>query len=226
MSSTCCVTVAPLKLTASEETIRSAIKFSSVLPVPGFSLDTPQIEAIEIDYLSRTLGWSDPRGLFGYSETSEYKDLYVYFDYGDKTSAVNELATKAFKMYGLGGAMVGRAEPTWGNIRGTVIIVRLEPDPTFSPNLVYNPNFTLDEIYRTLVFFRDAEVSAHKIAVKRDCARFNKSPTSGPHPGLGSGVFTTYIGPAGTRTAQQAQADLDTCAKCGNVILSAERVLL
>jgi hypothetical protein len=157
MSSTCCVTVAPLKLTASEETIRSAIKFSSVLPVPGFSLDTPQIEAIEIDYLSRTLGWSDPRGLFGYSETSEYKDLYVYFDYGDKTSAVNELATKAFKMYGLGGAMVGRAEPTWGNIRGTVIIVRLEPDPTFSPNLVY---------IQTLLWMKYTEHSSSFVMLK------------------------------------------------------------
>ena len=104
--------LAPLELTASEETIRSAIQFSSVLPPPGQSL-LGSTEAIEIAHLSSELGWSDPRGLYGYSETSEYKDLYVYFDYGDKMSLVNKLATRAFKMYGLGGAMV-TGKPTWG----------------------------------------------------------------------------------------------------------------
>ena len=102
--STSCVTIDPLKKTASEEAIRSAIKFSSLLPLPGVASDD-YVEPLEIAHLKKTLGWSDPRGLFGYSKTSEYKDLYVYFDYGDKTSPVNELATKAFKLYGLGGAM-------------------------------------------------------------------------------------------------------------------------
>ena len=106
MPHTCCVTIAPLKKTDSEETIRSAIKFSSVLPAPGYTLDDTNLEAAEIAHLSSALGWSDPRGLYGYSEKSDYKDLYVYFDYGDKASPINELATKAFKMYGLGGKMV------------------------------------------------------------------------------------------------------------------------
>ena len=76
-------------------------------------------------------------------------------------------------MYGLGGAMVS-GKPTWGDIHGPVIIVRLGP-AQLSPNEVYNPTFTLEEIYRTIVFFRDADVSAHKIAAKRDSARFINS---------------------------------------------------
>jgi hypothetical protein len=123
MPHTCCVTIAPLKKTDSEETIRSAIKFSSVLPAPGNTLDDTNLEAAEMAHLSSALGWSDPRGLYGYSEKSDYKDLYVYFDYGDKASPINELATKAFKMYGLGGKMV-TGMPTWGNVRGSVVIVR------------------------------------------------------------------------------------------------------
>ena len=122
MPPSCCVTIAPLKTTDSEETIRSAIEFSSILPPPGYALLDANIEGIEIAHISSALGWSDPRGLCGYSESSEYKDLYIYFDYRDKTSHVNELATKAFKMYGLGGAMVS-GKPTWGKIHGSVVVV-------------------------------------------------------------------------------------------------------
>lgn len=203
-----CVTIGPLKKTASEGTIRSAIKFSSILPPPGFTLSNSN-ESIEIAHLSSTLGWKDPRGLYGYSETCEYKDLYIYFDYGDKKSPVNELATKAFKMYGLGGAMV-QGKPAWGKIQGSVVIVRLEP-AQLSPDAVYNPDFTLEEIYRTLVFFRDSEVSAHKIAVKRDSARFMKQYT-GQRP---VNATPTYHGPGGNRSAQQMIDDADQCATCG-----------
>jgi hypothetical protein len=212
-----CVKVDPIKKSDSEETIRSAISFSSALPPPGYeytaqSVNDGNIERVETAHLRTALGWSDPRGLFGYSETSEYKDLYVYFDYGDTTSPMNELATKAFKMYGLGGAMVS-GKPTWGDIHGPVIIVRLEP-AQLSPNEVYNPTFTLEEIYRTIVFFRDADVSAHKIAAKRDSARFIKSQY-GNIANKPDG--TGYMGPAGVfRTSEKIKHDMsDQCAKCG-----------
>ena len=196
-----------LKKDASASSILKAIHFSSVLPAPGHTLDDANIEAAETAHLSSALGWSDPRGLHGYSAESEYKDLYVYFDYGDKTSPINELATKAFKMYGLGGAMV-TGNPTWGNIHGSVVIVRLKP-AQLSPNAVHNPHFTLDEIYRTLVFYRDSPVSAHKIAVKRDAARFMKQYQGPP------GTTSYYIGPGGNRTATQIHNDTNKCALCG-----------
>lgn len=219
-----CVQVDPLTGAESEETIRSAISFSSVLPPPGYDYTggTPDgIEMAEKAQLSSALGWLDPRGLFGYSETSEYKDLYVYFDYGDRTSPVNYMATNAFKMYGLDGAAVN-GPPEWGYIRGPAIIVRLEPDTLLSPNQVYNPMFTLEEIYRTLVFFRDtsdAEGSvvkniAYKIAKMRDGVRSFKTQ----HENLSdaSDGFT-YLGPTGRlRTLKRIRHDImDTCASCG-----------
>ena len=199
-----CVIIDPIKKSDSEETIRQNIKFSSVLPPPGYTIESTN-ERAELAHLRNALGWRDPRGLYGYSETSEYKDLYVYFDYGDRSSPINELATKAFKMYGLGGEMV-YGKPTWGNIHGPVLVVRLEPG-NLNPDAVHNPHFTLEEIYRTLIFFRDNEVSAHKIAAKRDSARFLKSqgvtnPTELP---------TSYMGPGGVRTAEQMTNDMDKC---------------
>ena len=101
-------------------------------------------------------------------------------------------------MYGLGGEMV-IGKPTWGNIHGPVLIVRLEP-AQLSPDAVHNPHFTLEEIYRTIVFFRDSEVSAHKIAAKRDNARMLKSMGIANQAGLP----TTYMGPGGAiRTTEQ-----------------------
>ena len=80
-----------------------------------------------------------------------------------------------------------------------------------SPDAVHNPHFTLEEIYRTLIFFRDNEVSAHKIAAKRDNARFLKSQgVTNP-----TGLPTSYIGPGGIRTFEQMKNDMDKCAKCG-----------
>jgi len=180
-----CVIIDPIKKSDSEETTRQNIQFSSVLPPPGYTIESTN-ERAELAHLRNVLGWRDPRGLYGYSETSEYKDLYVYFDYGDRSSPINELATKAFKMYGLGGGgeMV-YGKPTWGNIHGPVLVVRLEPG-NLNPDAVHNPHFTLEEI-RTLIFFRDNEVSAHKIAAKRDSARFLKS--------LGVTNPTAFMGP-------------------------------
>ena len=117
-------------------------------------------------------------------------------------------------MYGLGGAMVS-GKPTWGNIHGSVVLIRLEPDLRLSPNAVHNPNLTVDEIYNTLVFFRDAEASAHKIALTRDSARFMKSPEFRGPPAASSGYVPSYLGPAGMRTDTQMKDDADQCAKCG-----------
>ena len=177
-------------------------------------------EDLEIAHLSKALGWSDPQGLYGYTETSEFKDIYVFFDYGDKTSSVNELATKAFSMYGLGGAML-REKPKWGKIRGSVVIIRLKPDLNFSPNAVHNPNFTLEEIYKTIIFFRDSEVSAYKIALNRDTAR-----VMGVNTGMESmmGMPSFYIGPNGLRTTSQMERTLDQCEVCAKTQAMAGRL--
>jgi len=67
---------------------------------------------------------------------------------------------------------------------------RLKPSQ-LSPGAVHNPHFTLDEVYRTLVFYRDCPVSAHKIAVKRGAARFMKQfGRQGP-----PGCVPVYVGP-------------------------------
>jgi len=87
---------------------------------------------------------------------------------------------------------------------------RLKPSH-LSPDAVHNPHFTVDEVYRTLVFYRDCPVSAHKIAVKRDAARFMKQfGRQGP-----PGCVPVYVGPGGIRTAAQIENDTDQCAKCG-----------
>ena len=62
------------------------------------------------------------RGVPGYTEHAQYRDLYIYFDHADKISPVNELASKAFRMYGLRGA----ARIDWALIRGPAIVVRAE----------------------------------------------------------------------------------------------------
>mmetsp|Transcript_19880 Transcript_19880/g.26417 ORF Transcript_19880/g.26417 Transcript_19880/m.26417 type:complete len:254 (-) Transcript_19880:304-1065(-) len=206
-NSHCCVTIDPLKLTDSEEIIRAAITFSPLLPPLGYTLDNTS-ERLEISYLSRALGWSDPRGLYGYTKNSEYKDLYAYFDYGDKSSPVNELVTNAFKMYGLGGV---QERPTWGNIRGSVVITRMEPDLGFSPNLAYNPNLTIEEMYQTLVFFRDSKDCAYDIAIRRDSVRFMKNRGS---LFLARGKNAFYNAPNGSRTYTEIVRDMRQCNKC------------
>ena len=129
-------------------------------------------------HLKSTLGWSNPQGLYGYSKNSGYKDLFVYFDHhANKSSTpINKLATKAFEMYGLGGAQLAQSEkPNWGPIRGSVILLRIEPDYNFSPDEVFRPDISLDEMYDTLVFFRDSKLSAQRIALQRDKERMIRS---------------------------------------------------
>jgi hypothetical protein len=216
-----CIAIAPTKVSDSEERIRSAITSSSVLPPSGYTFQTTS-EDVEIPHLSSVLGWSNPQGLFGYTKDSEYKDIYIYFDYGDKKSPVNELATKAFEMYGLGGAMI-TGPPTWGPIRGKVVVMRLRPDWKFSPHVQYNPMLSLEEMYQTLTFFRDSPTRAQKIAIKRDSVRFqayvnNNNSSSMRPPGVtGPSSYTHYMGPNGLRTNTQVNNDQDKCNHCGKM---------
>lgn len=218
-SSKACVSINVLRKTDNEGAIRAAIEFSDLLPPPGYSFESTN-ENVEIAHLKRTLKWKDPRGLFAYSSYSEYKDLWVWFDYGDKNSAVNELATTAFRCYELGGSQCF-TRPTW-KIRGKVVMMRLEPDRNFSPDVVFRRDFTLDEVYDTLCFFRDAEASAFKIAQKRDSVRNQKrlERTPGYHAMaaqmMANGIAgPTYFG-SGMRTYDQVQSDKsDECAVCG-----------
>jgi len=219
MNSSQCVIIEPIKLSDSEERIRAAIQFSSVLPVPGTTIQNSN-EFMEKERLSSVLQWKNPQGLFGYSKYSEYKDLYIYFDYGDKKSPVNELATKSFSMYGLGGAMVG-GPPTWGSIRGPAVIIRIEPDYSFSPSMKFKPNFSLNEIYDTIVFFRDSRVSAHTIAHERDKKRMMGSfmgfPDSSDHNfgnWTGSSDFI-YKGPNDSSFMQGQGSTINMCDNCG-----------
>jgi len=236
------VEITPTKLRDSPSTIRAAIQPCTALPIPGFE-NTFCDESVILSHLSKkgtsNKKWKNPKGLFGYSKDSEYKDLYAYFDYGDQTSPINELATKALAMYGLGGAM---GEPNWGSIRGTVILERIEPDYSFCPDAVFNPNLTVEEIYDTLVFFRDAKLSTRQIATKRDSVRTMRSMGMS---GAGGGVFgststghtfpatnqafldrvmgsmggsATYFAPTGeTRKQKQVDEDQDRCDHCGKM---------
>eukprot|EP00198_Chlamydomonas_reinhardtii_P007430 XP_001696767.1 predicted protein [Chlamydomonas reinhardtii] len=80
-------------------------------------------EALEKAELKRR-GWRDPRGLFGYSKDSPYKDLYIYFDAADRSSPVNVAASKAFRCYGLDGK---QGVIDWEVIRGPCVLLRGEP---------------------------------------------------------------------------------------------------
>ena len=158
--------------------MRSAIRKCTVLPVAGVSIDPlpRNIESIELNHLKRTLGWRKPVGLFGYSKNGYYKDLYVYFDRADKKSKKNVIADTAFRMYGLGGVQVyGR--PSFKPIRGNVIVVALAPDKNYPPPqpFQFSPYLSVDDVYETLVYFRDSNVAAWQIALTRDAQRVNRA---------------------------------------------------
>lgn len=214
MSSAVCISISPVKVTDSDEVLHAAISCSSILPPPGLTVSEPN-EVLELRHLSKTLGWSNPKGLYGYSVDSEYKDLYVYFDYGDKTSPVNEVATRAFSMYGLGGAMVN-GPPAWGSIRGNVFIVRMEPDYNFSPGITFEPMISIEEMYQTLVFFRDSEKSAYEHALKRDSVRFMKGFGMDYFGSTGDNNSIGYIGATGKfRSGNEIFTDMNVCDHCG-----------
>ena len=79
-------------------------------------------ESQEVALLQSLRGWKMVRGLKAYTKTSEYVDLYCYFDAADTTSPINHFAMKAFTAYpkDIGGL------PPHG-IRGDVLCIRLEP---------------------------------------------------------------------------------------------------
>jgi len=216
-----CLIIDALPLDASVEQIRAGIRpfLKGGLPLEPANAMT---EAREKQVLRRELRWRDVQGLFGYSEKGLYKDLYIYFDYADTASAPNELATKAFRMYGLGGAM---GEPNWTRIRGPAIVVRGET-PTFgggsmsfggvsmsppTPSFDFKPIITVDEMTRTLCFFRDHKRSAQRIASARDAQRL----TAGS--GMGGGGTGMYFGPTGcTRPLGTVMGrDTEACDHCG-----------
>ena len=183
-----CLIIDPLPLGAPVERIRAGIRpfLRGGLPLPI----NASTEAAEKQILRRELGWRDVQGLYGYSETGPYKDLYIYFDHADTTSVPNELATKAFKMYGLGGVQ----GINWTQIRGAVIVVRGDP-PTYGNAIAssykFKPVVPIDEMVRTLCFFRDHKQSAQQIALQRDAQRmYTDCPGFGPPADM-------YAGPAG-----------------------------
>ena len=141
--------VAPVALMTEDATLRSAIT-----PCPLFPVQEEvgvRLEQTEIRHLTSQLGWTNPVGLLGYSRNGYYKDLWLYFNRADTTSTVNEMADRAFRMYGLGGAQVFQ-KPTFKPIRGVVIVMRLEPDPNFCPPppFKYQPALALEDVYDTL----------------------------------------------------------------------------
>lgn len=229
-----CIKIEPTKSISDEETIRSTIKATTVLPMANGCEDM----YAEMEYLKSALGWSNPQGLYGYTKDSIYKDLFVYFDHGDTISPINKLATRAFEMYGLGGVQLAKFQkPDWVPIRGPVVLLRIEPDYNFSPDAIFRPDIPLNEMYETLVFFRDSKISAQQIALKRDSVRMMKSMYLDPPPPSSfsysrsttpSGStfsisyppkpiknFSHYSGSGGTRTGQQVRNDADVCDNCG-----------
>ena len=93
-----CVIIEPLPLSAPFEQVCAGTR-------PFLRVKLPMhTEAAEVLALQREMGWRDVQGVPAYTEHGTYRDLYVYFDHADVTSPVNELATQAFRMYGLRGA--------------------------------------------------------------------------------------------------------------------------
>ena len=159
-----CMIIDPLPFSASAEQVRAAIR---PLLQPGLPLAS---EAAEVMSLQRELGWRNVQGVPGYTEHGQYRDLYIYFDHADKTSPINELASKAFRMYGLRGA----ARVDWALIRGPAVVVRAEPpcesyEEMLACSNVQLQRLTVKEVASTLLYFRDR--CSRTIAVERDMAR-------------------------------------------------------
>ena len=94
-------------------------------------------------------------------------------------SPANELATKAFSMYGLRGA----ACKGWDLIRGPAIVVRAEPpcstyEQMLARSNVQLPQLTADEMASTLCCFRKR--CARAVARERDMARMLSNGASLP----------------------------------------------
>mmetsp|Transcript_29278 Transcript_29278/g.39065 ORF Transcript_29278/g.39065 Transcript_29278/m.39065 type:complete len:264 (-) Transcript_29278:479-1270(-) len=215
--------VTPLEIgvcsTYKRSKIRSVIQVIEPLP-PGAD------EAKEKAELRRRFGWKDVRGLTCYSATGTYRDLYVYFDYADKRSEINKVATKAFKCYGLDGAQVGKE---WNHIRGSCVVVRAEPPVTrvggmfqfFSSNVSstppststthdYDPTISIDEMVETLMFFKGKKAST--VARSRDIERTQASMPLGFNPP--NDARLAYVSPSTVRNPDQVARDREKCLQC------------
>mmetsp|Transcript_23014 Transcript_23014/g.29802 ORF Transcript_23014/g.29802 Transcript_23014/m.29802 type:complete len:231 (-) Transcript_23014:85-777(-) len=159
-----CFLVQPLSLRADKKTILRACRELTSFPA--------ETEGLEKRRLILELGWQNPQGLFGFSARSPYRDLWIYFDHGDTSSPLNELAIETFRCYGLGGA----TSIDWTEIHGPVVIFRLAPDETFVPlNFRFDPTLSPYEILETFDFFRNSPLSAAEIAKARDAYRHSRS---------------------------------------------------
>lgn len=119
-------------------------------------------------------------------------------------------------MYGLDGA---QCEPNW-TIRGSALVIRIEPDYNFSPDAKFIPLISTQEMYDTIVFFRDCKDSPRKIAMKRDSVRMLGSFAMNPPTaagGMNMNVMNMngfYMG-TGLRSLDKVRKDAEVCDACG-----------
>ena len=223
-----CVLVAPTKLGDTDAAIRAAIAASTMLPVPGYAQVQDATQEVERAHVAAVMGWpvtsSTPNSLIGYTACSTHKDISIWCNLLDKTSPVNELATNAFSIYGPNGEMA-TGPPRWGPIRGTVVIIRAMPSNMAYDSFgrgtraVYAPLISADEVYDTLVYFRDAwrneKKSAFRIAQQRDEERMRyHSMREGLHgfvPGKPAPP-SVYVGP--THLRDSSANPNNHCAHC------------
>ena len=232
MPPTLCIKVEPLALDARDEDIYAAISPSDLLPIKESAMPPPHAQMAEERHLRSRLKWKSVAGLFGYTKDGYYKDLWIYFDANNTTGPKNMLCDKAFRIYGINGDMTSH-EPRFPTIRGDCYIFRLEPAKNLPPPppFQYTPKLTVEDVYETLVFFRDAKLSAHKIGRKRDAQRLYGTVGNAGSVGGGnmhtdmaqlmamlnsSGQPSTYLGPAGVRKMDKIVGkDQRTCTVCG-----------
>lgn len=189
-----CVAINPSKLADSEEVIRqSLVSGADTFPMPGQNPLVVEMgmEVKEKAHLKKR-GMKDPTGLYGYSKDGYYKDLYIYFDRGDTTSPINEVASMAFSCYGANGAQHAPAEV----IRGKCYVLCLEPSASMPPPepFTYSPFISPKEVLDTLLYFRRPEINPREIAQQRDAKRMQ-----GMFAGFGGGFPGLYVGTGGFR---------------------------
>ena len=190
-----------------------------------FTLDPNGSESREKSALrAPPFSWKDPQLLFGYSKDSIYKDLGIYFDNADQVSVVNRVATRTFRIFGLGG---NQAAVDWDQIRGTALVFRMEPS-TFinmggggsrtSP-IPFQPLITQEELVQTVLFFKEHD--PRTVALRRDAQRYSMYSVPGPGtpgapPPPPPPPDASYHGPAGARPwAKVLGSDAAACAVCG-----------
>ena len=71
--------------------------------------------------------------------------------------------------------------------------VSLEPDYNFSPDATFVPLISTEEMYDTIVFFRDCKDSPRKIALKRDSVRMMGSFAMNPPTAAGGMNMNAFM---------------------------------